>query len=100
MCDPGVVCVTVRGHHETKMVPIVPVVPMVPMVLVWNVSCLACQYEDILLEWLNVKTSAPSVGLVFTEILNIVDLLGHPTVLIVNTNNRTTVGLANNTGQH
>ena len=42
------VCVTVRGNHETKMVPIVPVVPMVPMVLVWNVSCLACQYEDIL----------------------------------------------------
>ena len=42
------VCVTVRGHHETKMVPIVPMVPMVPVVTVWNVSCLACQYKDIL----------------------------------------------------
>ena len=32
---------------------------------------------------LRTVTSAPSVGLVFTEILNIVDLLGHPTVVIV-----------------
>ena len=37
----GPVCVTVRGHHETKMVPIVPMVPMVPVVTVRNVSCLA-----------------------------------------------------------
>ena len=29
------------------------------------------------------NTSSPSVGLVFTEILNIVDLLGQPTVVIV-----------------
>ena len=43
-----VVCVTVRGHHETKIVKMVPMVPMVPMVTVWNVSCRACQYEDIL----------------------------------------------------